>query len=430
MPDKIQRIKDKGLFGNLIEVGCGCPVYTELCNHPNTASKIVNYAFSPNNWEFSKKMYGHGNNRAVSPEVIMKIVYETPLDDKVNFILVNTIQIANTSDVQTHGWFAMYSLVPNTQKLKLYHFTINYFRSRKEYIDIIAQIGIDILAACNNVSELDNGYIDIILDPAAAAYNSSNMFKFNVRDTLTAILNGKLNIENAHNTTLVLRSDGTIDRFNTLLRENIENLVIIKGSFNPVHPQHIRLLKSLNKNDELMGATKHVFCISLYNRDINKRVDVDSLMKRIDILHKLGYDVIIDCFGEYHYSYTSIINNVDYKESMNIHYVMGSDIMQRFLQDENVMLCMDSDGDEAINVFNNRWNQCTFWYGTRPGFVDLVVDAKLKHVNRFDIEYSELSSTQIRVMLIDGDIEGIEGYVGIQLTQLYIEFYAVNAVNK
>lgn len=428
---KIQKIKDKRLFGNLVEVGAGCPVYAELCNHANTASKIINTAFSPNNWEWSKKHYEHGSNRAVSSEVAENLIKSSQggPDENINFVLTNTIQISNTSDVQTHGWFALYtSGRVNYYDCKLYHFTINGFRTRKEYIEIMAYIGIDILAAYNEIEELDNGYIDSILD------STRDGQKPNIKSTLTSILNGKLNIEHLHNTTTVLRAfrdidtygnkgNYTIDRLNTLLRQDLDNLCIIKGSFNPIHPQHIALLDAVYKSIELLipcNKIKKIFCISLYNRDTTKKIDIDNLMKRIDLIHALGYDVIIDCFGQYHYSYTSIINNVDYKKEMNIHYVMGSDIIQRFLQDEGVTGFITT---ESVNKFNDKWNHCTFWWDKRPGFQDFKINSALKNIEQLTTVQKELSSTLIRDLIKEKEYETLKLHVDAELIMLYIEYY-------
>lgn len=417
---KIQIIKDKGLFGNLIEVGCGCPVYAELCNYPNTASKIVNYAFSPNNWDNNQKKYSHPKtDRAISPDVAQRLA-EYHVDSFTNFVLSNTIQIANTPDVQTHGWFCLDA----NSVIKLYHFTINGYRSRKEYIKIIVSIGLDIIASNNNCEELDNGYIDNILIINENFEKSGEKYFYAIQDTLNSLVNGVLNIEHIYNTSIVFSPNKPVDglymgtkieRFTTLIRNIKQELIVFKGSFNPIHPLHLHLLDII-KN--IKPGVKIVFCISTHNRDSSKKVDVKSLMLRIALLNELGYDVIIDCFGQYHYSYTSIIGNNDYKD-FPINYIMGSDVMEKFLEDEHVM----TNDAEYINKFNNKWSKATFWWDQRPGFHDIIIPKELEHIKTLGIAPREMSSSNIRHLIINKKFDELLEFITEDLIKLYKKYY-------
>lgn len=405
--NKIDKIKENKSYGILIEVGAGLPVYNELCMYPNTASKIVMYAESPNSWQHNQIKYDHTNLRAISADVCKRFI-ETNyynVTQEYNFILTNTIQIANDDKTQTHGWFGLYY----SGLIKYYHFTIDVQTTDRKYLTkLIAKIGLDILASENDATQLENGYIDQILD--------SNLNQLQ-EDTLTALVNAKLAIHNIHNTTTVFTPDNKVIRFTEYLR-TIQNskLVVFKGSFNPIHNQHLNLVKSATKE---LNADHAVLIISVYNRNPEKTVDVDSLNKRIKILNELGFIVIVDCFGEYHYSYTSIINNISFKD-VNINYIMGTDIIERFLKDENVYRWMVAK--EHITKFNSKWNKCNFFYFLRKGMEEPNIHGDLTNVFKLNIEANDISSTQIRHALEINDYESIRDLVGSELTDLYKKY--------
>lgn len=391
--NKINTIKENKSYGAFIEVGAGLPTYNELCKHPNTASKIAYYAESPNSWEYNKKAYQHEPDvRAVSPQICLRFlsanfaeIKSNDENNQVNFILTNTVQIANDKSVASHGWFGYMNL--ETYKTRFYHYSINLHQSRKTQLDIIAKIGLDIIAAQGNSDELDNGYIDNILD-----------LDFNqlTEETLIAMINGKLNKHNYHNTNLIINKNGEIERLNDFYRKN-KDVIVFKGSFNPVHNQHVSLME---KCSELYPTAKTIFSISIDNRDPNKKTNVKNLMKRIELLNHLGYDVLIDVFGLYHYSYTTLTQNPDFK-NRNLYYILGSDIIKRFLKDEYVYVKPDK---ASITSFNDKWNQCTFLWFSRLG-IDVKLSSKLKNIIHIEMEEHSTSSTELRQLIMDKKID-------------------------
>jgi hypothetical protein len=412
--DKIQIIKNNESFGVLIEVGLATPVYTALSMHPNTASKIVKYCESPNNWEYNKSKYYH-DHRAISAEVCHDfiVVHSNSVDIKgSNFILVNTVQIANDDQTQTHGWFGFKKWDAIGQPIeRYYHFSINTSYDRIELSMMIGNIGLDILASNNDISLINNGYIDEVLD---------GDLKVNKFETLKTIENNKNASQFSNNNpTTVFKANGTVVRVNEFLRASKDEIVIFKGSFNPIHELHVELLNGIKK--ELPESTI-ALCISMQNRDITKVVDIDKLIIRINLINELGYDVIGDYYGYYNNSYFTLTDNVDFKNK-HLNYIMGTDIIQRFLRDENVYepyLYSKHVFDGIIETFLKKFDKVTFWWGNRIGLSNTDVDPRLTNVKEFKIEGKEVSSTVIREMIENNEIDLLED---TELNRLIKKYY-------
>ena len=422
------------MFGVLIEVGAGLPVYNELCQYPNTASKIVKYAESPNNWDYSKLKYNFLEGiRAVSPQVCQEITtwhyceMRKVYDNKFNFILTNTIQISNDNKTQTHGWFSLSTFdltLPfgkQTTSCKYYHFSINNsdVLPRRQITTIIANIGIDILAANNDCSQLKNGFIDIILDhnfePLKSDIISSYSNAESIKDVYPYAIDTELLINDVYT---VFAKDGSVIRINDLLRQTKEkNIIIFKGSFNPVHPQHILLI---NKAKEEIDDSEVFLQISMNNRDESKNSDItnQNILKRINLLNKLGYNVIINYNGYINDAYEFYLNLADFVEK-KLYFLMGEDTLERFLLDEIISYTLPTI-ELKNEYFHKKFNNCIFLYGKRNS--QLKID-HLKNIKKLDIEENIISSTQIRLLLENNSNSELENLVGTELAQIITETY-------
>jgi nicotinic acid mononucleotide adenylyltransferase len=404
----IDSIREQGMYGVLIEVGAGCPVYNELCQYPNTASRIVKYAKSPNSWKYNNKQYGTSDMRAVSSSVCDNFIYYTETEElmerereETNFTLVNSIQVANDDKTQCHGWFGL--SYKNTTKY--YHFTI-HGKSRKDQLEYIAMIGLDILNSGNDSSKLKSGFIDIILD-----YEHKPLR----RDLLESILNAEMNRHLIHDNYVMFMPDGDVVRFNDVLRKLKGELTLFKGSFNPIHSQHIEMTKELHRCVD----TEVILQISVQNRDENKNKDitVDNLKARIELLNELGYMVCVNFFGLYHYALTTTHGYVDFAEEHKLSFLLGEDIMIRFLEDENKFPA------DFKRYFQNKWGTCNFYCYLRPEY-----DIKLTHdfdfIKFIGNDDSDISSTILREKIKQNDFSAIQELTESQeLTRLIKKYY-------
>lgn len=429
--ENIQKIKDQNMFGVIIEVGAGMPVYNELCQHANTASKIVKYAESPNNWDYSKTKYEFSDGiRAVSAQVCAEISnwqyckMRNKSDDNFNFILSNTIQICNDNKTQTHGWFGL-AIINNDillgenlhYQIKFYHFSINNDGSfqRRDLTSIIANIGIDILASNNDCRQLKNGFIDIILDHNLEPIKSDIITSYSNAEIIKSInylnpLTRRSKIINDVYT--VFTKDGSVIRINDLIRQTKEkNIIIFKGSFNPIHSQHLVLMQ---KAKEETPDSVIFLQISMNNRDNLKNSDItnQNILKRITILNKLGYNVIINYNGYVNDAYEFYLNLADFADK-KLYFLMGEDTILRFIADEK----HSNTGTSNIAI---DYKFCNFLYGKRNYDVNII---NVENIRKLDIEENSISSTQIRSLIRNNNINELENLVGKELTQIIIDIY-------
>lgn len=325
--NKINIIKNKQLFGVIIENGVGTPVYNTLCKYPNTASNHVNYIISSNNLAYNKLTYNY-NDDLHDPQNILNIINSVNKNN-TEYIFVNSIQILNNITI---GWFGLY--IDNN--IQLYHFTINEKLTRIEVLQKCAEIGLDILASTNNFNELNNGFIDNILNSDLST---------NKIGLLKSLSNAKLIKHYSYNTTLVFNTNNDVNYFNDILINN-KKIIIIKDDYNLL----------LNEPKDNL-----YFCISLNN---NKNIDI---LSKIQDINKLGYNVIVDYFNDYHYSYTSIINNINYNKH-KIQYLMYDNTFQKLLKNELVITDENEYYENYYKKFNIKWSKCSFIIKQKTNF--------------------------------------------------------------
>ena len=371
----IQKIKDNGSLGVFVEVGCGMPCYNELCMHPNTASKIALYAESPNNWELNKRLYKH-TDRAISAEVCSTYMehYASAPVFGGNFILTNTVQVANDELTETHGWFGLQT----EYSTKFYHFTIPRHavnsNNRHNISERLANIGLCILASLNEPSLIDCGSIDMVLDENLdqdfastisimqhASYPDDDMFIF---------------------------KNGIMMRANEYFREDKKPVVLFKGSFNPVHEHHLEMMELVKDK-----GYKVMPCISLSNFDKSKHISAESLKIRLELLQHFGYDVIIDTRPKYYdtFKYLTFVPSLADRE---IAVMMGADIIPKFLdvyaltnKNYNGVLTYDMDFGKDLKIY----------FDIRPGYELDIEKYNFANLQRIKIhDGNDISSSSIR----------------------------------
>lgn len=371
--EKLFFIKNTFNKGIIIETGAGCPLYNILCTQSNTASKLVLYSESPTDFEYTKYKYQlKANCRAVSYETVQNmIVIQNLSNPSIEWIFTNSIQIGNDYETQTHGWIGY----KYKDKTILYHFTINNYRkyNRIELLDLIQQICLDIFLSKNDTN-IDNGYIDEVIE-ATLGENYVVESQYEYKTLLNNLVKSKLLKENSDDT-FVCNYGSTFKRFNDFIRkikkENKE-LVIFKGSFDPLHTQHYSMYLKMIEQGKFC-----VLMISINNREINKIIDVNNLIKRINVLKQLNIPFILNTRGYYDDCIYQFENHQECKD-IKYSFLLGDDILKRLIDDNN-----GSKKD---------WSNIKFI--TKQRKLDKIIN------KNYNIEYlnepiSEISSSEIR----------------------------------
>lgn len=338
--EKIKAIHNSNLFGIIVECGNGACITNSLYE-VNGASKTIYYSKQPYSKEYQDILYrnlGFNNVRSISYEFLNKVHcgesilldYELICNGKLNFILSSTFQIQGKDNILTHGWIGLEEVLhPDIDvknvKRTFYHISIpkpmngSVFTERKEFFDIISSIAIDLLYS--KVESTFNFYSRYVDNVVTLNYKGDII---NEDEDKLLLLNNLNNLSSNEENLVYINSESKVLRFEDLCRDQ-KGVIMMKGSFNPLHVGHVGILEASKK---VFPNYQSVFYVSIGNRDKND-MDEKELLKRIKNINQHGYGVVVS-------RQPMFIDNIKWirnRYTLPLVFPVGYDTINRFIDD-------------------------------------------------------------------------------------------------
>jgi nicotinic acid mononucleotide adenylyltransferase len=400
MKELIRQINESPTFARILEVGAGVPIANEMFSYAG-ASRTVYSSESYYSRDAFAKVFGESKHRAVSAEKLKDInehpsIVEDLKNGLYNTVLSTTFQVGDeTNSMSTHGWICIN--VEGTC-IRYYHISLHNPNSRLGHIKNIGEIGILLLHA-NNSSIPNDCCVDIVLDENLKPLHKETLdFLSHSTGDMMAVFTTK-----------------GIDRIESITRD-VDALIVYKGSFNPPSLSHKEIIET--SIDLYEGNKKAVFCLS-YNTFQKGIQSVESFLERVELLNKLGYDVIISSKPLFKNTYDFI----RLKYAGLIVFPQGVDTINRMADDY-----IHSIGQEKIknffdlNSFKKDFKNTEFLIFQRDNeeikslVQENLVDSNLVRI--IDSEYTSISSTNIRNLVNQGEFDKVKELVP---TEIYNE---------
>lgn len=383
----VEKINNSDLLIRLIENGAGLPISNNIFKYP-CASKTIYQSESYYSKEAFELQFGKSNHRTVSCERLKEINDLEIFSNNYNTLVLTTFQVGYKNNISTHGWV---SINKKDGDITYYHISLHESLTRKQYIKSIGIIGIKLISDIKT-----DCHVDIVLDrDLKPLYN----------ETLSFISESESN-----DNISVFTSDGKITRMEDVTR-GVDELILYKGSFNPVHNWHLKTIQTI----ELEKKCKGYFCLSFNTYEKGKQ-SIESFYNRIKLLNEMGYSVIVNNRS----MFRNLHDTIRLKYSKDINFIMGSDTLDRFSRDYN---------NTNIKYFNTDFINTNFSIFPRVGYVVGDNCKKLffgfDNIKEYNETKDEISSSKIRELISNKDFETLKELIPTKIYNKIINNYGI-----
>lgn len=396
----VKLINDSDILGTFIEVGAGQPVAQEIFQIDG-ASKTIYKSYSPYSKKEQEGIYSTEKIRSVSKEFVQKVIkVEMGIghwEVDHNTFFVSSFQIANKPGMLTHGWIGL----RYRGEEKYYHITITEQTEREKIIALIGSIGLRILYCKNDLTTLTK-----LFSSESAMFSCIDIITSETSDYLGETLQ---NLQSGGEHPITISKTGKLIRLEELTRQG--DLILMKGSFNPIHNYHLELMKTTE--EYCKGATPCFgICLHTYSKDV---VDFKTLSQRIKMINELGYPVIVFQRGLFSQNISYLRHNRHFNQTIIL--PLGSDTANRLIESSY----------SAFKELKNRLNFYTdfdnvlFPYLERPGY-ELNKEYKVSLFKELGVETSINSSTLVRELFLKGDYNEIKKIVPVTVYESIINY--------
>ncbi len=310
---------DSNIYGTFAEIGAG----QETVRHffrAGGASKTIAKAMSAYDKDFSDAIYGkEPKNRYVTQNRLRKMLrYEVALIEerlcrdnfpgRKFFSYANTVTTINfNKTLKGHGWVGLRFQLDENQD---YNEIVLHVKFKENDATLqqetLGSLGVNLIYGAFNFSDNPRKLIESLYDDISTDNVEIDMIDFSGPDFIyvdNRLMSLQL-VKNGMTDAVIFNSQG-----NNMLPADVlykKNIFAIRGSFRPVTLVNTDMfVKGLEMFKKDWGfaddsETEVLFEITISNLRASGAIDERDFLDRVDVLAKLGYNVIISNFSEYY----------------------------------------------------------------------------------------------------------------------------------